>query len=501
MKENIKVKKKLNVYLNFSSQVIDEFKNNLSISLNPILHITRHFGPFVKLVDEFTNDTIGLKIYSFARFFARFSQALFDIFRTKECQSSYHDHLNLNKYDVIIISHADRKEYLRGDKDFYFGTLGVDLSELGLSVTYLYTNKSNIHFDDHLRLEQSTESSNSRWILRNKLDDGAELWIFKEALYASLKCFILSLNRRLRSFSGGFLFLAARGYEIIPVLRIYLQVKHFCVTSKARFILFTYEGHAWESAVVQAAKSASPDIVCIGYQHSSIFPMQYALRFKGPQSFRPDYIFCSGLLPLKYLRRCLKLGDSSMLINAGSINLGSALGNRVPHGRSERLRTNDLLVLLGGVRDDYELVVTFVCNFSLKFPMVNIRFRAHPRSEERSKAFFSVTRHSDNVSFSEIGVSLEDDLLCSRYACYRESTAIALAILCGCQPIFLAIGASFSVDTLYLLRRIHRYRVSSREELSSVLKSDSSAECPDPSAEVARLWGKYSFENVRQVFR
>ena len=493
-------RQKFQLYSKVASKLIDKFENDFSISLNPILHVTRHFGPFVKLVDQFSDNTLASKAFSFVRFSFRSCQVFLNVLWRKETQSVYHENNSNNDYDVVIISHADRREHLEGDGDFYFGALGVDLRKFGLSVAYIYTNKNKLSFDRYLETERFKGAVIPRWILRNKLGSREELFFALSALRASAKALMELLKGEHRSLSRVLLFVAARGYEVIPILRIAAQVRSFCTKSKAKYLIYTYEGHAWECGATLGARLASTSLVCIGYQHSSIFPLQYSMRCSNPRRFRPDYIFCSGYLFQRYLHLCFGRGSNIVLLNSGRIR-----GQIYQDGKSSSClpsaqRPIDLLALLGGDREDYKLLIDFLCMFSLEYPFYKICLRPHPISRDKALHYFSRKKRSGNISVSDVGNRLDQDVRNSRCACYRDSTAIADAISWGCYAVFISIGRAASIDSLHLLRSVRYSKVSTLEALSQVLESKIHTDNGGFAPQLQRLWGPYCFNYVREVF-
>jgi len=497
--KNKQTKKQFKLFSDAAFSVIKNYENSPSIALNPILHVTRHFGPFVKLTNDFSKTSICSSVVSFLRFSVRFSQAFYQVVAGTERSSVYHETSNKRQFDVVIFSHADRKEYLAEKEDFYFGRLGLDLTEVGLSVCYIYTNKNKIDFDDTLSSIVNSLTI-PRWILRNRLSRKEEFRLFLSALRVSITQTLSILAGKKSDFSSILLFLASRSYEVIPLLRLVNQIKNFCTICRPKFILYTYEGHAWESAAAYAAKTGNTDIKCIGYQHSAIFPLQYSLRREKPNIFRPDYIFCSGSRALRYLRLCFGTQSKITLVNSGSIRKTLQSKTLEPHENTVSQRYVDLLGLIGGEREEYELLIAFLCDFSLIYSNLSIRLRLNPYTQERATYFFSQSRRGSNISLSVSNLNLGHDLSTAHNVCYRDSTAVVSAIAFGCHPIFLALGNALSVNPLYLLQSIPCTTVSSFEGLSSALKNACRAENFDSTLELQKLWGPYSFSNVRNVF-
>ncbi len=77
-------------------------------------------------------------------------------------------------------------------------------------------------------------------------------------------------------------------------VRIQHQVGALCRWFRPRALLVTYEGHAWERQAFAAARGVDPDIRCVGYQHTILFPRQHAIRRSLGWPFDPDVILTAG---------------------------------------------------------------------------------------------------------------------------------------------------------------------------------------------------------------
>jgi hypothetical protein len=156
---------------------------------------------------------------------------------------------------------------------------------------------------------------------------------------------------------------------------------------------------------------------------------------------------------------------------------------------------------LGGETEDYKLLIDFLCMFSLKYPFYKICLRPHPISRDKSLNYFSRKKRSTNITVSDIKNTLSHDVANARFACYRDSAAIAEALSFGCYAVFISIGRAASIDSLHLLRSRVRYsKVSTLEALSLVLESESHTTHEGFAPQLEQLWGPYSFNCVREVF-
>lgn len=500
--ERNKLRKRFYSFARAASYIAAQYSKDPAISLNPVLHVTRHYGPFVELEKQFSNSTLIANLRDLLRFSVRVLQATFRAFGTSERSSRFHEQHCGSEYDVLILTHADQITHFKDNEDFYFGKLHQDLIQSGLTVCYLCTNKNRIFFDIYLTNTLQTYSSVTRWILRNKVGVLSELRYVIMVLRASITGFFSSFRESDPQLSKMLMFMAARSFETIPVLRLSEQVREFCKKSKVKYLVYTFEGHAWECAAIYGARSVCRDITCIGYQHSSIFPLQYSARTLVLEDLRPDYIFCSGESAVRYFRGSLSRDRSIRLIKAGRLKGGEVEGRLSENlkKRNDYGESVDLIALLSGESEDYKIVVRFLCSFSLQYPDFRIKIRPHPLSDESCIRFFLKQARGSNIHISKYNLKLEEDLFGVRCAIYTDTTAIALAIQMGCHPIFLSIVEAMSINSLHLARSVPHSSVSTFESLNSVLTTQHEFYDNDCAPELTRIWDTYNYRNVSEVF-
>ncbi len=485
-----------------ANQCIWLCKDSLEQKYNPVLHVTRHFGPFVRLTEEFYESSSFSKILATFRWTLKVMQNLIYALTQSETSSRFHDDKVGEKYDVVIISHADQVEYLAGMQDFYFGTLHNSINSEGLSVCYLLTNKNKMSFDDVLSSKSLVNCKPRRFILRNRLKWTTELYFVFLSVSATLGFLSKGLGKnygckKLMSL------VASRSYEVIPNLRIWTQISEFVEKTSAGCIIFTYEGHGWERAVIEAARRINPGVVCIGYQHSSIFPLQYASRASVPREMVPDYIMCTGSLPMRYYQLSLFGSNKPKLINVGKLAGAASQSHHssISGYADKEHRDYDLLVLLSGIADEYERVILFLKELSAGNNIYKVVIRPHPAVLNETLSFMN--KHAIHKLY-DISIDvheLNNVASRSRYALYCDSTAVMNAMRCGCKPIFASFGRSASLNPLHLFGYAGYTNVSSTTELTAIIKKGMQSDIHSQCRELDRLWGPQNSSEISRLFK
>lgn len=497
---NIKIRQ-FELYVDIVEKFISNRNQNISCLMHPILHITRHYGPFVNLSKEINTYTLEVTLKLAGRFFYRSLHLIVGILRSLFLFGN-NKKIQIIKTDALIISHIDRYDQVSSLSDFYYGVIHREINACGLSCMYLYTNKNCLDLDEKLRLLAKHDNI-SRHSIRNRTNFTQELIFFFNALAIGLQFFLKSFFEAQRCRRRLLRMMCSHYADIIPTLRMAQEVKKFCIASGAKIVIYTFEGHSWEKAVNAAVRTLVEKPLCIGYQHSSIFPYSSIGRLRFPDVMTPDYVLCTGHRFKRYLEVKLQYSQQPCIINVGRL---SCFRDQVPldiksHRQySAKAKKYDLLVLLSGERQEADNMLKFVEQLLSKTQKFKIVFRAHPVNT--TYVHQRVKKLSESIGLHLI-VSREtliQDALSSRFSLYRDSLSAIETTAQGCIPIFLAEGPSLSADPFYLLTEFKREFVCSSEHLKHILEK-SVADPILPSIDYfGVLWEKYKEDNCRAFF-
>jgi len=250
----------------------------------------------------------------------------------------------------------------------------------------------------------------------------------------------------------------------VCALRIGKQVRELVHTLKPQAIIVTYEGHSWERIAFASARSVSPGIVCIGYQHAPLFYGQYSLQRKLGRGFDPDVILTSGSATKVQLENNLKLSGIRTAV------LGSHRVFRHHEGSWESIPKKICLVLPEGVESECELLFSYSLMCARSMPDVKFIWRLHPiLSFETLKKKYQLFRELPrNVLLSD--QSLIEDIAQSKWALYRGTSAIVQAAVSGVRPIYFSIHGEIPIDPLFEIASM-RSMVSNVDDFKRVVES------------------------------
>lgn len=238
-------------------------------------------------------------------------------------------------------------------------------------------------------------------------------------------------------------------------LRLEGQIADLVAELKPRVLVVAHEGHAWERIAFAAARRADPGVLCVGYQHSSIFRLQYAIRQPLPRQYMADRIMTAGSLGKSQLETApaLETVAVEVLGSARAVRLdGPAPQARIP-GRLS------CLVIPEGIEIECDLLFEFSKECARVCPEVQFLWRLHPAVSFRGlmKRNPKLRMLPGNIRLSE--ARLDDDLAECQLALYRGTTAVVQAVGAGLRPIYLRRSGEMSIDPLAPVTAMSTWRL------------------------------------------
>ena len=374
--------------------------------------------------------------------------------------------------DVLFVSHLLSASQAGQEEDFYFGEIPNKLVAQGYKVAIVLINHS----------VQSSKAFDHKWnlctveriVLPNHFRVSELVAFYRRLKLESLRLEVLArkesfglLRRVIKRASQ-----EALSDGTLTTLRFYEQMRSLAFKFKPKTIVVTHEGHAWERMAFSAAKSAVPEVKCIGYQHAALFRLQYAIRRNLTPQYNPDQILTVGDVSMQQLKLTPGLGGIPISI------LGS---NRSP--KSKEVKTekslahtrdsdkNTCLVIPEGIAIECYLLFEFSMACAQALPEIQFIWRLHP-----ILTFESLVSHypilKDIPSNIELSCNtLEEDIGRSRWALYRGTTAIVQATVAGLKPIYLVLPGELTIDPLYELE-VWRENIVSISDFENVIDSD-----------------------------
>jgi hypothetical protein len=362
------------------------------------------------------------------------------------------------KSDVLFVSHLTNQQQISQDNDAYFGDLPDQLLENGVSSSVILINHAKA--TKKQVLDGWVDNKVHRIILSSSLN----LFLEIESYFSQLKSkkklrFILNDLKVEKQIAKDILrnHLSSGTFN---ALRVAKQVVDIARKTEAKFVVTTYEGHAWERLVYYYAKKNNLIIKCFGYQHASVSEHQHAIKRPLSKEYNPDIILTSGLISQTIFGKIEKIESSVLCLGSPKYSISRAIS----------IKSDCCLVATQG--DVVECLALF--EFSLVYAQQHQKqrfiWRVHPIID-----FAQLQKHSDifdnlpdNIYLSKD--SLEEDIQKCDSILYRGTTVVVNAINAGLKPIYYqkCIG-ELSVDPIYT-QHLGKFVVSNRRELNFALE-------------------------------
>jgi hypothetical protein len=427
---------------------------NQYIVANTYLHILDQHPEFL----EQYNLSAKEKIWQAIRFrlvtVVRVFQTIFD----KKYYSAEKKNI---KSDVLFVSHLTNSQQLLQDRDAYFGDFPNQLLQHGMDSSIALIN--HIKANNRQTSSAWNDSKVHRLVLNLSLDFLSEIKLHFSQRKAKKQLKFILKDLQINKVLAKDILLHHLSSSTSNALRIAKQVADIASRTNAKFIVTTYEGHAWERLVYYYARRVNPDIKCFGYQHAAVFKYQHALKRPLDDAYNPDVILTSGNISQQILSDCKSLRNSKI----------SCLGS--PKYLKPGVLTDKidccLVVPQGTVRECLHL---FELSLIYAKQHQNQRFiwRLHPLlSFEKLKKHSSIFKNlPDNIYLSER--DLDEDIQKCDSVLYRGSTTVVNAINAGLKPIYYQHDIDeLSIDPIYQHRK-GKEIVFSQNELRLALNKD-----------------------------
>ena len=369
--------------------------------------------------------------------------------------------------DILLLSHLVSARVRSEAADFYYGRLPEELAARGLTSLVALQN----HVADgrrSLRDRLTRGGKTSRILLPLATTFSHEIRMYRRARA------VASVLRRDASaaqtaFQRSVALEAARHAatrSTIGALRLHDAVMRLCTRFKPRALMVTWEGHAWERLAFRAARTVDPNVRCIGYQHTILFPHTHALRMSLGKSYDPDVILTVGEVNRDALKASPSLRGLPIL-TYGSHRRGAGVHQRRADDAAKRC-----LVIPEGIESECLALFDFALTAAAFLPDLQFVLRTHPvlpfdrlaRRHARLRALPLNVRLSNNA---DIAV----DFAQCDWALYRGSSAAVYAVLAGVRPVYVKRFQELPIDPLFALREWRRH-VATSEELGALVAAD-----------------------------
>lgn len=371
-----------------------------------------------------------------------------------------------DEIDVLFVSHFLREQDAHQKNDIYFGSVPQDLKNMDVRTFTVLIDHAKIPWRKLRSKWISYETK--RAILSTIL--GLKMEInFARSLNSSAKALRKERDEEQDPHIKKLLHNAAidaGSPNCRTAMRIGEHIKRVVTKTKPKIIITTFEGHSWERLAFAKAREVNPNILCIGYHHAVIFPIQYAMMSSLDFPYDPDFIFTAGEISKEYFLKVSRYNDTKI------DSLGSCRGafSAPPVERPQTQK--QCLILPEGIISESLSMIGLAIEAAKKRHDIKFIIRLHPllNFETLINLDKSLEDLPENVNWSN--QSLEEDCRSSRWAIYRGSSAIIAAILSGIQPIYYSQERDeLQIDPIKSLRT-WRTSIKNCEELISSFAQD-----------------------------
>ena len=362
--------------------------------------------------------------------------------------------------EILFVSHLTNKKQTLQDNDAYFGDLPSQLLEQGVSSSIALINHAKV--SNQVILGGWKGSRVYRFVLSPSLNflSEMELYLTQRKSKKQLKLILEDLQIG-KEFARDILHHHLSS-SALSSLRVAKQIADIAIQTGAKFIITTYEGHAWERLVYYYARKANPNIKCFGYQHAAVFECQHAIKRPLSAEYDPDIIFTSGLIAKDILGQEQLQESEIVCMGSPKYLIPGAMTNK---------KQVCLVVPTYFVEECLDLF-RFSLAYAKQHQNQKFIWRLHPLvSFEKLKRHSSIFKEfTDNIYLSKDG--LEEDIKKCDSVLYHSSTTVVNAINAGLKPIYYQQSSDeLNIDPIYTHKK-GKSIVHNQEELGLALDRD-----------------------------
>jgi hypothetical protein len=434
-------------------KILNHKESNHCIVANPYLHILRNHPEFLKVYNTSQVEKLWLSIRSKLIFLVRIFQSMFN----GKYDYLYNESV---KFDVLFVSHLTNEQQLLKGDDVYFSDLTDQLLGHGVSSGISLIKHTKVN--KHKILNGWIGSKIPRFILSSSLNFLTEvnLYLAQKKTKRQLKSILEDLRIDEKLAKDILRYHLSSG--TLNSHRVAKQVADIVRKTGAKFVVTTYEGHAWERLVYYYVRKINPNIKCLGYQHAAIFKHQHAIKRSLGNEYDPDIILTSGLISKDIFKQWQLKGSEVVCMGSPK-----HLKPNITTGKNQ-----SCLVVPEGFVSECLILFNISLEYAKQHRSQRFIWRLHPLlSFKKLKKQSSIFKNlPDNITLSE--ANLEDDINQCDSVLYRGSTAVVNAINVGLKPIYYRKSADeLSIDPIYTHKK-GKSIVHNQEELGLALDRD-----------------------------
>jgi len=364
-------------------------------------------------------------------------------------QPNFYYKKKYKKTDVLFFSHIININQLNNKNDFYYGDIQKQLKLFGFDSKIIIRN------------ETSFASKNLfQKLKRDKIILSDRTYFINELFYYLLSIFqFLNFNVYIKKFKlkdKKINFFSFKSFAYIAYnLKLNFQINLFIKKFRPKFIVITFEGHAWERLLIKNIKKTKTKI--IAYQFSSITKNHHGIFRSLGEEYDPDCIFTTGkrissIFKKKYKCKVRVVGSNKWIKNKTYINNNN---------------NKCILILTEGHIADCIKLINFGIEISKLDEDLKLYLRIHPLIKNKHKINLDSYK---NVEISN--KSIEQDFYRSSYFIYTGTASAVQAAAYGLNPIYYGSKNNLNTNPLFEVLRDEFYVTDPKQFIKIIKKKN-----------------------------
>lgn len=211
---------------------------------------------------------------------------------------------------------------------------------------------------------------------------------------------------------------------------------------KPKVLMLTWEGHAWERALIACTRKVSPETRVIAYHHGPLFPLTVAAALPTVPIADPDALMVTGQSIADHYANTPLWHDKPVAV-VGSPRAGSAVEAPIVDGST-------LLVLPEGVLNETVDLFGLALRAAAIDTSIKVILRAHPAVDRAQilQRLPELKTKNSRIFFSDR--PFETDIASARWMLYRGSTTAFEGLRKGLRPLLFSDDQHpYAVDALH----------------------------------------------------
>ena len=432
-------------------KILNHAKVNQHIIANTYLHIHNAHPELLKKYNLTSYQKYFLSIKFKLVFLTKVFQSIFD-------NKHFYSFKKVSQSPVLFISHLTNNLQIYEENDSYFGNLPNELLAQNIESSIVLLNHTGVRLKKPLSGWENSKIS--RFILSTSLSFWSEIKLYYSQKKSKTQLEFILEHLDVDNATKKDILQRQLSFGTINSLRIAQQVSSIIQETGAKYIITTYEGHAWECLVYYYARRANLNIKCFGYQHAAVSEHQYAIKRPLSKEYNPDVILTSGLVSQTIFSQIQEIKSDIVCVGSPKYSISSAISNK----------TQCCLVATQGEVIECLTLFEFSLAYAQQHQKQRFIWRLHPiiNFEQLKKHSDIFKNLPDNIYLSKD--NLEEDIQKCDSILYRGTTVVVNAINAGLKPIYYQQSIDeLSIDPIYT-QQMGKFIVSNQSELNSALE-------------------------------